>query len=147
MRDQLAETLVGAAVLAVAAVFLTFSFNASGRSAAGYPIVAEFPSVDGLTVGSDVRIAGVKVGAVSAITLDPITYNANVELTLRDGVEVPIDSSIALRADGLLGGVSLEIAPGAEEAYLAAGDRFLEPGQGAIDVIRLLADFVVAGAD
>ncbi len=146
MRDQIAETLVGAAVLAVAALFLTYSFSVSGRGASGYPVTAEFAAVDGLTVGADVRIAGVTVGSVSAIALDPIAFNATVTMLVRDDVEIPVDSSVALRADGLLGGVSLSISPGAEDLYLAAGEGFAEPGQGSIDVIRLLADFVASGA-
>ncbi len=148
MRDQLAETLVGAAVLAVAAVFLVYSFGASGRDTGrGYDVTARFATVDGLSVGMDVRMSGVKVGSVSGIDLNPLTYQVDVTLTLRDDVPIPADSTIATRTDGLLGGLSVAISPGAEEVYMADGDRFAGLGQGPIDVVRLLAEFVASSAD
>ena len=142
MRDQIAETLVGAIVLAVAAVFLTYSLTAAQRGVGGgYPLRAQFGSASGLATGADVRLSGVKVGSVSAIRLDPVSYNAIVDFTVSRGVEIPTDSSAKLTNEGLLGGVFLEIEPGADEAYLAAGDE-ISYGQGAIDVIRLLSEFV-----
>jgi phospholipid/cholesterol/gamma-HCH transport system substrate-binding protein len=142
MRDQIAETLVGALVLAIAAVFLGYSLTAAERTGrGGYSLSARFGSVDGLATGADVRLSGVKVGSVSSIRLDPASYNAVVEFTVAQGVEIPADSSASLKNEGLLGGVFLAIEPGGEEEMLQAGAE-LEYGQGAIDVIRLLSEFV-----
>ena len=145
MRDQIAETLVGAVVLVVAAVFLTYSLGAANRGGGGgYSLSAEFGSAEGLTTGADVRVSGVKVGSVSSIQLDPRTFNANVDFTVARGVEIPTDSSVKLTNEGLLGGVYLAIEPGGDEETLPPGAE-LDYGQGAIDVIRLLADFVTSG--
>lgn len=142
MRDQIAETLVGAIVLAIAAGFLVYSVTAADRAGGGgYALSAEFGSVDGLASGADVRLSGVKVGSVSSIKLDPMSYNALVEFTVANGVQIPTDSSASLKNEGLLGGVYLAIEPGGEEEYLTAGSE-MEFGQGAIDVIRLLSEFV-----
>jgi len=142
MRDQLTEILVGAVVIVVAAMFLTYSLTASGRGGGGgYELHAQFGSVDGLSSGADVRLSGVKVGSVGAIRLNPTTYNAHVDFTVANGVEIPTDSSVRLKNEGLLGGVYLDIQPGGDEEMLEAGAEF-EYGQGAIDVLRLLADFV-----
>jgi phospholipid/cholesterol/gamma-HCH transport system substrate-binding protein len=142
MRDQIAETLVGAVVLAIAAVFLGYSLTAAERTGGGgYPLMARFGSVDGLATGADVRLSGVKVGSVSGIRLDPATYNAVVDFTVAHGVQIPSDSSASLKNEGLLGGVFLEIQPGGETEALAPGGE-IEYGQGAIDVIRLLSEFV-----
>lgn len=142
MRDQIAETLVGAIVLTVAAIFLTYSLTASGRGGGGgYTLHAEFGSADGLAAGADVRLSGVKIGSVSAVRLNPTTYNAEVDFTVARGVEIPTDSSVRLKNEGLLGGVYLAVEPGADETALADGG-VIEYGQGAIDVLRLLADFV-----
>lgn len=147
MRDQIAETLVGAIVLAIAAVFLTYSLTTANRSAGGgYALSAQFGSVDGLASGADVRLSGVKIGSVSGIRLDPRTYNASVEFTVARGVEIPTDSSVRLRNEGLLGGVYLEVEPGGNEEVLQPGEE-IEYGQGAIDVIRLLSEFVTGGGN
>jgi phospholipid/cholesterol/gamma-HCH transport system substrate-binding protein len=148
MRDQIAETLVGAVVLAVAAAFLAYSLTAAERGAggAGYPLTARFGSVDGLATGADVRLSGVKVGSVSGIRLDPATYAAVVTFTVDEEVQIPTDSSASLKNEGLLGGVFLEIEPGADETMIQAGGE-LEYGQGAIDVIRLLSEFVTRRDD
>lgn len=142
MRDQIAEILVGAVVLAVAGVFLAYSLTAANRSVGGgYPLAVRFGSVDGLASGADVRVSGVKVGSVSGIRLDPTTYSAVVDFTVSQNVQIPADSSASLKNEGLLGGVYLAIEPGGAEEVLAAGSE-LEFGQGAIDVIRLLSEFV-----
>jgi phospholipid/cholesterol/gamma-HCH transport system substrate-binding protein len=147
VRDQIAETLVGAIVLAVAAVFLTYSLTAAQRGVSGgYPLRAQFGSASGLATGADVRLSGVKIGSVSGIHLDPTTYNAVVDFTVSRGVEIPTDSSAKLTNEGLLGGVFLAIEPGADEEYLQPGGE-ISYGQGAIDVIRLLSEFVTGNRD
>jgi phospholipid/cholesterol/gamma-HCH transport system substrate-binding protein len=145
MRDQIAEILVGAVVLVVAGVFLAYSLTAADRSiGAGYSLAARFGSVDGLAAGADVRVSGVKVGSVSGIRLDPASYSAVVDFTVNPSVQIPTDSSASLKNEGLLGGVYLAIEPGGAEEFLVAGSE-MEYGQGAIDVIRLLSEFVTGG--
>ena len=81
-RSGIFETVVGAVVIAVAAVFLTYAYSVSGKqvSAGAYNLNAIFGRVDGITVGSEVRIAGVKVGTVSGFALDTNTYEAKLIL-------------------------------------------------------------------
>jgi len=93
-RHGIAETLVGAGVLVVAAAFLVFAISRTGRAtSAGYRLQASFERIDGLAVGADVRIAGVKVGSVLAERLDPKTYQANVTMSVGQGIQLPKDSS------------------------------------------------------
>lgn len=147
MKDQAAETLVGAVVLAIAAVFLVYSLSASGeRGGGGYELKATFAAVDGLNVGADVRLSGVKVGTVSGIDLNPSTYQATVAFRIDDTIQVPADSSASLRSEGLLGGVYLAVEPGVEAEMLEAGEE-IPFGQGAIDVLRLLSDFIAAARE
>jgi phospholipid/cholesterol/gamma-HCH transport system substrate-binding protein len=143
MRDQIAETVVGAVVLVIAALFLTYSLSAAerGKGTNGYPLTARFDSADGLATGADVRLSGVKIGSVNGIRLDPAKYQAVVSFTVDKNVRIPSDSSASLKTAGLLGGLSLAIEPGGDEHMLAPGAE-MQYTQGAIDVIRLLQQFV-----
>ncbi len=146
MRDQALETLVGAGVLAAAAAFLAFALASTNSQAAGgsYPLVAYFPSVNGLSSGSEVRLSGVKIGAVSAIDLDPKTYMAKVEMSVAGPVKVPDDSTAKVSTDGLLGGAFLSIEPGSSETMLAAGGEF-QYAQGSVDLLTLFSQAVGGG--
>src|ERR1700728_4575968 len=104
-RRNFAEVLIGAVVLLVAAGFLAYAIAHSGRSAySGYQLFAKFDHIDGLGVGADVRVAGVKVGSVDSTSIDPKTYQAVVGLTVRDDLKLPKDSSATITSESLLGG-------------------------------------------
>ncbi|MCA3439547.1 MAG: MCE family protein, partial [Rhodobacter sp.] len=79
MAENPSEVIAGAAVLAAAVGFLVYAGQSTGftGNAASYPLVASFRSVDGVTVGTDVRLAGVKVGTVTALELNPQTFFAD----------------------------------------------------------------------
>lgn len=124
MARNLLETLLGAVVLIVAIVFLVFAYRSSQiREGGGYELVAQFSQVDGLDAGADVRISGIKVGSVMQQTLDPTTYQAEVRFTVRDGIELPSDSSAAIVTSGLLGGKYLQLVPGGDTVMLKPGDE------------------------
>jgi phospholipid/cholesterol/gamma-HCH transport system substrate-binding protein len=142
MTRNLLETLLGAIVLIVAIVFLGFAYSASQLGdESGYELIAQFDRVDGLQRGSDVRIGGIKVGTVIAQTLDPVTYRAQVRFTMREDVEVPADSSVAVVSDGLLGGKYLSLVPGGDVEMLAAGDE-ITLTQSAINFEDLIGHFI-----
>jgi phospholipid/cholesterol/gamma-HCH transport system substrate-binding protein len=140
-KEQTAETILGAIVAAVAVGFLGFAITRAGsaEAAGGQEYWARFDRVDGIAVGSDVRISGVKVGAVSKIDLDPETYLAKVSLSVDPSVKLPDDSSAKVASDGLLGGAYLSLSAGGSEAMLKPGDEILNT-QGAIDLLSVLAN-------
>lgn len=142
-REQALETIVGAGVVAAAAGFLIFAFTSVREASAssGYPVVAKFERVDGVTVGSDVRLSGVKVGAVSNIALDPNTYQAKVGLTIASSVKIPSDSTAKISTDGLLGGAYVSLEPGSETEMLKSGSEF-EYTRGSVDLLTLLMQVV-----
>ena len=117
-----AETLIGAAVVALAiavlAIFYVFGHSGPG---AGYVINARLSKVDGLGIGTEVRLAGIKVGSVTALDLDPKTYLVTVHMRVQDGIKVPTDSSLMINSAGLLGTPYLSITPGGDDAMIAAG--------------------------
>jgi len=95
-------------------------------------------------VGTDVRLAGVKVGTVTALTLNPETFYADATLSVQESVVLPDDSAALVSSEGLLGGNFVELVPGGSLDNLAAGDEILDT-QGAVSVISLMMKF--AGGD
>ncbi|GJL95808.1 MAG: outer membrane lipid asymmetry maintenance protein MlaD [Hyphococcus sp.] len=137
-RTNVFETIVGLVVIVVAALFLSYAYSISGRQIAGnqYRLDAVFGRVDGISVGSEVRIAGVKVGSVSAHALDRQTYEANLSMIIDKDVPIPEDSVAKIVSDGILGSAHVAIEPGAAEEMLIAGDK-ITITQGSVDLLGL----------
>lgn len=127
MKRNVIETVLGGVVLLVAGVFLAFAYTSADlRPVAGYKLTARFNAVDGLTVGSDVRVGGVKIGSVVEQRIDPERYQAVVVMTIRPDIRLPEDSVATVSSEGLLGGKYIRIDPGASEERLTDGSQFAE---------------------
>jgi phospholipid/cholesterol/gamma-HCH transport system substrate-binding protein len=148
MSTQRTEIIVGGIVLAVAVGFLAYVSQATGltSSTSGYPLTASFRSLEGISVGSDVRLAGVKIGSVTDITLNPTSFRADTAFTVLEGIELPDDSAIVISSEGLLGGNFVEILPGGSPFNLEEGGE-IEDTQGAVSLISLLIKFAAGGGD
>lgn len=147
MSENRAELLVGALVIAVAAGFLAYATSRAGviQGSDGYSLVASFRSAEGVSVGTDVRLAGVKIGSITGLTLNPETFRADATLAIRSGVELPDDSSVLIASEGLLGGNFVEIQPGGSAFNFEPGAE-IDNTQGAISLIELLSKFVGSGS-
>ena len=143
-RDNaITEVLVGAAVLAVAIGFFFYAASATGRGPAGgtYELAASFRSAEGVSVGTEVRLAGVRVGTVTGLELDPATFRARTSFNLRNDVILPDDSAVAIASEGLLGGTFVEIIPGGSPFNYAPGDVITDT-QSSVSLVTLLMRFV-----
>ncbi|HVY03142.1 MAG TPA: outer membrane lipid asymmetry maintenance protein MlaD [Caulobacterales bacterium] len=142
-RDQLVETVLGAIVAAVAVGFLLFALTQSGRgeTGGGYELIAKFNRADGISVGSDVRLAGVKVGAVSGVSLDTQTFQAKLDLAIDPKVKLPEDSAAKIMTDGLLGGAYVSLEPGGAEQVLNSGAEIADT-QGSVDLLTTLTSAI-----
>jgi phospholipid/cholesterol/gamma-HCH transport system substrate-binding protein len=106
------ETLLSASVIVVAIGFLAFLFVRTGTGHLGsYPLRIRMTDASGLTVGSDVRLGGTKIGSVTALSLDKGNYNAVVETLIRDDLTIPVDSGASI-ATSTLSNPYLSISPG-----------------------------------
>ncbi len=144
MAGTRAEIAAGAAVLAVAAGFAFYAAQGAGLTAGrgqSYPLTASFRAVDGISTGSDVRLAGLKVGTITALTLNPQTFMADAVIDIRQDILLPQDSAILISSEGLLGGNFVEIIPGGALENLAPGDE-IEDTQGSVSLVSLLMKFV-----
>lgn len=147
MSRSVIESLVGALVLAVAIVSVVAVVQSSDtQRAAGYQLMAHFDNAEGVIAGTDIRLAGVKVGTVGAQHVDPETFEAAITLNIHSGVALPVDSSARIVPDGLLGGTFVELEPGGAEEMLAAGQE-IENTRGAINVVELISHIVSLAVD
>ncbi|MEO9682580.1 MAG: outer membrane lipid asymmetry maintenance protein MlaD [Tateyamaria sp.] len=147
MAENTSEVLVGGVVLAAAIGFAIYGAQVAGVGSGGssdYPLTASFRSLEGVNVGTDVRLAGVKIGSVTDVALNAETYRADTTVSLRSTTKVPDDSSIIISSEGLLGGNFVEIVPGGSPFYFGPGDEILDT-QGAVSLISLLLKFVSGG--
>ncbi len=140
---NMTEVLVGGAVLAFAVAFGVYASQSTGlsRDTGGYELGASFRSLEGVGVGTDVRLAGVKIGTVTGVDLNPETYRADTTFSVADGVLIPDDSAAVISSEGLLGGNFVELMPGGSPFYFEPGDEIVDT-QGAVSLISLLVKFV-----
>lgn len=142
MQRNIIETLVGALVLAIAIGFAWFGFRLTGGSTAGgYEISAQFERIDGISVGSDVRMSGIKIGTVSVAALDPKTYFADLRMRIDSSVQVPADSVAEITSDGLLGARYLNLVPGNADEVVKPGGK-LRLTQAPVDLMALLGKYI-----
>ncbi len=139
-----AEVAVGAVVLLVAAGFLIFAVTSSGRSMVapgGLTLRAKFDRIDGINVGSDVRIAGVRVGSVVNAQIEPESFLALVTIRVDGSLRLPTDTSAEITSESLLGGRFIALVPGGSERIFA-NDALITNTQSAVSLEALLGRFI-----
>jgi phospholipid/cholesterol/gamma-HCH transport system substrate-binding protein len=149
MRESFFETLVGALVVAVAAVFLWFALAVGGDAETKgdqYNVLARFNNVSGISRGSDVRIAGVKAGVVKSIEGDPERFEAVLTLSLDKKWALPDDTDARISTDGLLGGSYIGLEPGGGfDTIPQDGTGEIQYTRGSVDLLTLFASFAGGG--
>ena len=142
MKRNVIETVLGALVLGVAFLFLAFSYSSAGvGSTDGYEVKARFSSIGALSVGDKVVISGVKIGQVSDIKLDKETFLADVYLDIKNDIEIPDDTAAFISSESLLGGLYMQLEPGASEDMLEA-DGIIQYTQAPQNLEQLLGQFI-----
>jgi len=147
MTDHTTEVLVGGAVLAAAIGFFVYAGQITGATAGAggaETYSASFRSVEGVSVGTDVRLGGVKVGTVTAIELDPKTFRAITGFTVDSDIRLPEDTAVVIGSEGLLGGNFVELVPGGSPFDLDPGAE-IEDTQSSVSLVNLLLKFVAGG--
>ncbi|MCX2561733.1 outer membrane lipid asymmetry maintenance protein MlaD [Acetobacter farinalis] len=142
------ELITGIVVLALLGVMLVAAVVGEGRKTdtTGYRLHAEFSHIDGLGVGSDVRLAGVTVGQVLSERVNPATFKAEVTFSVRPDIKLPTDSAAIITSDSLLGGKYIALSPGGDEHMMAANATISET-QGSISLEQLLSKFIFSVTD
>ena len=139
INRNVTEILIGAVVVitAVWCIYFVSVYTSIVSNDENYNLAAEFRSVEGISIGTDVRLAGVKIGTVKDIKLDPDTYRVNAIFSVKNAIQIPDDSQAMISSEGLLGGNFIELVPGGSFDYLAPESIILDT-QGAVSLITLL---------
>ena len=143
IREHLVEAAVGLAVVLAAIWFVVFAAGRTGGAGGGDQIrvKALFPAANGVAIGTDVRVAGMKVGSVAQQRLEPQSYQSELTIALDRGVPIPSDSSAAITTESLLGGSYVALLPGGSPTPLKNGDTILET-QGSVDMMSLVGSVI-----
>jgi phospholipid/cholesterol/gamma-HCH transport system substrate-binding protein len=143
MKKFNVETAVGVFLLAgfLSFVWLAVRLGDVGFFEEKYAISAHFGSVAGLQSGAMVQIAGVRVGEVTAIRLDPEYYEAVVTMRIEKGVELPEDSIASIRSTGIIGDRYVSISPGGSPEILSDGGVITET-ESSISIEELISKYI-----
>ncbi len=106
-----------------------------------YVLYARFNSVSGLKLDSSVEIAGVQIGRVTSIKLDPKTDMALVELKIQKGIQISDDSIASIKTSGLIGDKFIKITPGGSDDMLGPGGTITDT-ESAIDLEDLISKYI-----
>lgn len=114
----------GFVVLGIAAIlYLTVKLGAGSLLGADtYRLEVRFASASGLNAGASVHVAGVPVGRVEGIRVDPVDFNAIVTISVLKGLNLPTDSMASVKTTGLIGDKFILLSPGADDSVLKEGD-------------------------
>jgi phospholipid/cholesterol/gamma-HCH transport system substrate-binding protein len=110
-----------------------------------YRLKVSFSSADGISSGSDVKIAGVKIGEVISVSVNSKTFNADVVIKVYSKFKLPADSSALVQSSGLMGGKYIELSPGSDEENLKDGDT-IKYTQSSLNLEKLISKFANGGA-
>ncbi|WP_157216939.1 outer membrane lipid asymmetry maintenance protein MlaD [Flavisphingomonas formosensis] len=144
VRENLAEAVIGVLVVLLALWFANYALQRTGghgSSRDAIHVTARFPNASGISVGTEVRVAGLKVGTVTSERLDPQSYQAEVVMALDPAVKLPSDSSAAITSEGLLGSTFIAMMPGGDTKTFKDGDTILDT-QGSVDLMGMIGSFI-----
>jgi phospholipid/cholesterol/gamma-HCH transport system substrate-binding protein len=149
MKPTKLELLAGLFVaIGIAAIaWLTIQLGA-GALVGGdtYLIEARFTNTSGLSKGGNVVVAGVPVGRVESIRVDPADFTAIVSLRVLSHLKLPTDTIVSIKTTGLIGDKFIAIAPGADETYLKPGDRIVDT-ESSVDLESLIGKMAFGSVD
>ena len=147
MKSNTFEAIVGAFVIFLSVVFLFFGFSTMKlQNSDNYNISALFNRIDGIKIGSDIRMSGIKIGTVASQELDNSSFEAKVLMSIDSKILIPEDSSAKITSDGLLGGNYISIEPGGSDIYLLNNEEIFFT-QVSVDLIGLVGEALFSVED
>lgn len=144
MKNNTFETLIGAFVVVIAGLFIFLSIKVSDsrqKLASGYKIIAKFNNIDGINIGSDVKISGMKIGNVTDMKFDNKNYKSLLVIKIPNNIKIPVDSIFKVSTSGLIGSKFINVKIGSEEEYFK-NDETAEFTESTMDLEDLISRFI-----
>jgi phospholipid/cholesterol/gamma-HCH transport system substrate-binding protein len=143
MKHNIIETLVGFVVIVCALTFFIFAYKIGNLSKidSGYVLKANFQNVEGISTGSDVMLAGVKIGSVLDITLNKVNFFALLTIQIDKKIKLPKDTHIAIVTSGIIGNKYISVSPGLSEENLVEGDE-IKYTQSTVNIESLIGKLI-----
>jgi len=142
MKQNSIETIAGAIVIAVAILFVCFSVQFGGETSDKQKIYkARFDRIDGIVLGADVKISGVKIGSIKKMMVDPKSFMAELTLAIDSKMNLPKDTSAEIISESLLGGKYVALVPGGDDDLLKEGETITYT-QSAVNIESLIGQMI-----
>ena len=142
MRRNIIETVMGAVVLLTAIVFVVFALRSGDTvNPDGYIVKATFVDAAGLADGTEVRLAGVKIGEITGQSLDMDRLLVTVIFTLDPSISLPEDTTARVVADGLLGGTAVRLDPGVSENRIPPGGE-IRDARASVNIVDMIGQTI-----
>lgn len=135
--------LIGIAAVAYLEIYLGAGSEIGGPT---HLIEARFTNSGGLHAGCSVKLAGVTVGRVEDVRVDPTDYSAIATLRVRSGIPLPTDTMASIKTSGLIGDKYVALSPGADDTQLEPGAR-ITLTESAVDLESLIGKMAFGEAE
>lgn len=142
MKRGYFETFVGLFVVLAAILFCVFVIKVTGRKMdiSTYNVYAKFENIEGLSIGSKVKIGGLDIGSISSLIIDK-DYKVKLLLKINSNISIPVDSTITVSTSGLIGGKYLKVQIGGSDEFMKNNDEF-EFTQSTMDLEEMVTKFM-----
>lgn len=131
------------AILSISLVYYNGYFSITSNKT--YPIYVRFASIDGIDVGTDVKVGGIKVGFVKNLELDPKDYKAVVTLAIFKEIQLPTDTQASI-IGGLLESKYLSLSPGGQDDVIPEGGE-IEYAQSPVSIENLIGKYIFGNVE
>ena len=142
MKRGYFETFVGFFVVAIAVFFCVFVAKITGKKidVSTYNVYTRFENIEGLSIGSKVKIGGLDIGSISSLIIDD-DYKIKLLLKIDSSISIPVDSTITVSTSGLIGGKYLKVQIGGSDEFMKNNDEF-EFTQSTMDLEEMVTKFM-----
>ena len=144
MKANILDAFLGFVILLLTGLFVFYVYikvDTKLFKADGLLLNAHFENIEGIVVGSKVKLSGVNIGTVKSISIDPESFYAVVSMVFDKEFNFPDDTEASVQQEGLLGGSYISILPGGSDIMLSNNQEILYT-QGSTSLLNLLLRFV-----